>query len=169
MAGKTGTAKKYVGRYINNKGDTIAAGYSNKRYIASFAGFFPADTPRYSCIVVIHDPNKKKGYYGATVAAPVFKEIAQKIYTITPIKDHIVKENFSSEKINKQYTSFNKKTIKNNEIIPNVTGMPAMDAISLLENFGLKVELKGMGKVKKQSLKKGSPIKKGATIILNLS
>jgi cell division protein FtsI (penicillin-binding protein 3) len=47
--------------------------------------------------------------------------------------------------------------------------MPAMDAISLLENFGLIVEVKGIGKVKKQSLKKGTPIKKGATIILNLS
>ncbi|MDA9073547.1 PASTA domain-containing protein [bacterium] len=141
----------------------------NKRYVASFAGFFPADVPKYSCIVVIHDPNKKKGYYGATVAAPVFKEIAQKIYTSTPIKDDIVKENFSSEIIQNLYTSFNKEITENNDIIPNVTGMPAMDAISLLENFGLIVEVKGIGKVKKQSLKKGTPIKKGATIILNLS
>ena len=169
MAGKTGTAKKFIGKYVNEKGDTIPAGYSNKRYVASFAGFFPADVPKYSCIVVIHDPNKKKGYYGATVAAPVFKEIAQKIYTSTPIKDDIVKENFSSEIIQNLYTSFNKEITENNDIIPNVTGMPAMDAISLLENFGLIVEVKGIGKVKKQSLKKGTPIKKGATIILNLS
>ena len=62
-----------------------------------------------------------------------------------------------------------KNATENNDIIPNVTGMPAMDAISLLENFGLIVEVKGIGKVKKQSLKKGTPIKKGATIILNLS
>ena len=169
MAGKTGTAKKFIGKYVNEKGDTIPAGYSNKRYVASFAGFFPADVPKYSCIVVIHDPNKKKGYYGATVAAPVFKEIAQKIYTSTPIKDDIVKENFSSEIIQNLYTSFNKEITENDDIIPNVTGMPAMDAISLLENFGLIVEVKGIGKVKKQSLKKGTPIKKGATIILNLS
>ena len=161
--------KKFIGKYVNEKGDTIPAGYSNKRYVASFAGFFPADVPKYSCIVVIHDPNKKKGYYGATVAAPVFKEIAQKIYTSTPIKDDIVKENFSSEIIQNLYTSFNKEITENNDIIPNVTGMPAMDAISLLENFGLIVEVKGIGKVKKQSLKKGTPIKKGATIILNLS
>ena len=168
MAGKTGTAKKYVGRHVNKKGDTIAGGYSNKRYVASFAGFFPADLPKYSCIVVIHDPLKKKGYYGATVAAPVFKEIAQKIYTTTSVDDDLVKETFSSQKIGDQYSSFYNK-IKNTETIPNVIGMPAMDAVSLLENIGLNVKIKGIGKVKKQSIKKGALIKKGATIILNLS
>ena len=168
MAGKTGTAKKYVGRHVNKKGDTIAGGYSNKRYVASFAGFFPADLPKYSCIVVIHDPLKKKGYYGATVAAPVFKEIAQKIYTTTSVDDDLVKEKFSSQKIGDQYSSFHNK-IKNTETIPNVIGMPAMDAVSLLENVGLNVKIKGIGKVKKQSIKKGTLIKKGSTIILNLS
>ena len=53
--------------------------------------------------------------------------------------------------------------------VPNVKGMPAMDAISLLENIGLKVKVTGVGKVKKQSIKKGSPIRKGVTIVLNLS
>ena len=169
MAGKTGTAKKYVGRHVNENGDTISAGYSNKRYVASFAGFFPVDTPKYSCIVVIHDPNKKKGYYGATVAAPVFKEIAQKIYTNTPIENDIVNGKFSSKSILELYANAELEMIKNNEIIPNVTGMAAMDAISLLENFGLLVEVKGTGKVRRQSLREGTPIKKGTTIILNLS
>ena len=76
MAGKTGTAKKYLQKHIDENGKTVSAGYSNKHYVASFAGFFPADKPKYSCIVVIHNPDKKKGYYGATVAGPVFKEIA---------------------------------------------------------------------------------------------
>ena len=149
MAGKTGTAKKYVGRHVNKKGDTISGGYSNQRYVASFAGFFPVDVPKYSCIVVIHDPNKKKGYYGATVAAPVFKEIAQKIYTSTPIEDDVVNGNFLSKSILDQYANSEYETTKNNKIIPNVTGMPAMDAISLLENFGLLVEVKGTGKVRR--------------------
>ena len=97
------------------------------------------------------------------------KEIAQKIYTSTPVEDDMVNENFSSEKIQNLYTDFNKKINSNNTEVPNVKGMPAMDAISLLENFGLKVKLEGTGKVKNQSIKKGTPIKKGATIILNLS
>lgn len=69
IAGKTGTAKKVRnGRYV-------------KEYYTSFAGYFPAEAPRYSCIVVIDNP---KGYqiYGSDVSAPVFKEIADKIYSL---------------------------------------------------------------------------------------
>jgi cell division protein FtsI (penicillin-binding protein 3) len=68
IAGKTGTTQKIV-----NKEYT-------KNYYTSFAGYFPADKPKYSCIVVIDNP---KGFnrYGADVAAPVFKEIADKIYS----------------------------------------------------------------------------------------
>ncbi len=69
IAGKTGTAQKIKGgKYIKN-------------YYTSFCGFFPADKPKYSCIVVIDSP---KGFsqYGADVAAPVFKEVADKIYSL---------------------------------------------------------------------------------------
>ena len=67
IAGKTGTAKKVVnGRYAN-------------RYYTSFAGFFPSEDPKYSCIVVIDNP-KRYRIYGSDVAAPVFKEIADKIF-----------------------------------------------------------------------------------------
>jgi cell division protein FtsI (penicillin-binding protein 3) len=67
IAGKTGTTKKLV----NNK-------YTNT-YYTTFVGYFPADNPKYSCIVMIDNP---KGFqlYGGDVAAPVFKEIADKIY-----------------------------------------------------------------------------------------
>ena len=73
MAGKTGTCQVDYSR--DDK---------EVQYISSFVGYFPADKPKYSCIVVIHRPNKKLGYYGSTVAAPVFKKIAKKIYTSTP-------------------------------------------------------------------------------------
>ena len=53
--------------------------------------------------------------------------------------------------------------------IPNVIGMAGMDAISLLENLGLKVKTIGIGTVSKQSLESGSKIKEGQKIILNLS
>jgi cell division protein FtsI (penicillin-binding protein 3) len=68
MAGKTGTCQT---EYWKESG----------LYISSFAGYFPAENPKYSCIVVIHKPEKKIGYYGNVVAAPVFKKIAQKIYS----------------------------------------------------------------------------------------
>jgi len=65
VAGKTGTAVIYDGTPTG----------SPRKYRASFAGFFPADTPLYSCIVVITEPSNG-AYYASTVAAPVFREIA---------------------------------------------------------------------------------------------
>jgi cell division protein FtsI (penicillin-binding protein 3) len=70
IAGKTGTAQK-----IKEGG-----GYS-RSYHTSFAGYFPADNPKYSCIVVIDNP-KNNYQYGSDVAAPVFKTIADKIFSV---------------------------------------------------------------------------------------
>ena len=169
MAGKTGTAKKYLPKHVDEDGKTIAAGYSNKHYVASFAGFFPVENPKYSCIVVIHDPKKEKGYYGATVAGPVFKEIAQKIYTTTPTDKQSVDDAVQFEEIDKAYQNYNSLLSKNYTKIPNVKGMSAMDALSLLENLGLKVKVDGVGKVQSQSLKNGEKLEKGKTITLKLS
>ena len=72
MAGKTGRQTEY---WI--------------RYISSFAGIAPAEARSDLCIVVIHKPEKKIGYYGNVVAAPVFKKIAQKIYSDTAIEDRL--------------------------------------------------------------------------------
>jgi cell division protein FtsI (penicillin-binding protein 3) len=81
IAGKTGTAQKIVnGRYT-------------KKYSTSFVGYFPAESPRYSCIIVIDSP---KGFqqYGSNVAAPAFKEIADKIYSL----DLDLHKSFSAQK-----------------------------------------------------------------------
>ena len=169
MAGKTGTAKKYLPKHKDENGNTVAAGYSNKHYVASFAGFFPAENPKYSCIVIIHDPKKEKGYYGATVAGPVFKEIAQKIYTTTPVDNQSVEDNVNFEEIERQYLEYDAILGKSYTEIPDVKGMPGMDAMSLLENIGLKVKISGVGKVEHQSLKKGEKLIKGNTITLKLS
>jgi len=85
-AGKTGTALVANGK----------RGYSDHIYQSSFAGYFPADDPRYSCIVVIRNKPFAKKYYGGAVAAPVFKEVADKLYAMeggdgrqpfAPVKD----------------------------------------------------------------------------------
>tara|TARA_B110000879_G_scaffold153525_1_gene198653 strand:- start:65 stop:2155 length:2091 start_codon:yes stop_codon:yes gene_type:complete len=70
IAGKTGTTVIN----FNNRGKG-----EEKEYQASFAGFFPADNPRYSCIVVINNP-RENGHYGGSVAAPIFKKLADKVY-----------------------------------------------------------------------------------------
>ena len=77
IAGKTGTAQVAM----NNKG------YGNKggavQYKGSFVGFFPAEDPKYSMIVVINNPKKGK-YYGASIAGPVFKEVSDQLYARHP-------------------------------------------------------------------------------------
>jgi cell division protein FtsI (penicillin-binding protein 3) len=70
LAGKTGTAKKY------NK----ETGEYESRYQASFCGYFPAKNPRYSLYVMVDEPSGDE-YYGASVAGPIFAEIAQQVYT----------------------------------------------------------------------------------------
>ncbi|MCX6247733.1 MAG: penicillin-binding protein [Bacteroidetes bacterium] len=73
VAGKTGTAQVA----LNNKG--YGQGTKAIKYKGSFVGYFPADNPRYSIIVVINNPSRGK-YYGGAVAAPVFKEIADRLF-----------------------------------------------------------------------------------------
>lgn len=72
IAGKTGTAQIAQG----------GTGYKNKgtvNYLASFAGYFPADNPLYSCIVVVNGPSNNV-YYGNVLAGSVFKDIADRVY-----------------------------------------------------------------------------------------
>ncbi len=160
MAGKTGTARTEYGN--------AAEWAANKRYISSFTGYFPAENPKYSCIVVIHKPNLKKGYYGADVSGPVFKDIAQKIYTSNHIINNVIDESPNFLNVQNAYDLY--ETIANTELdsVPDVKGMAAMDAVSLLENLGLKVSFKGNGKVIDQSLSVGDKLIKGATIELDL-
>ena len=160
MAGKTGTARtEYAAKDWS----------ANKRYISSFAGYFPAENPKYSCIVVIHKPSTKKGIYGADVSGPVFKRIAQKIYTDSPLIAEV--KNIDNEDIDivTDFENYFPKVQKDYKQIPNVTGMAGMDAVSLLENLGLKVKTEGNGTVNIQSLESGATLKKGETIVLKLS
>ncbi len=92
IAGKTGTAQIANRKY----------GYKYKSkisYQASFVGYFPADKPKYSCIVVINAPSNNV-YYGNLVAGPVFKEIADKVYsTDIDLQHNIVNNNSLADKI----------------------------------------------------------------------
>lgn len=160
MAGKTGTAQVDYGK----------SGRSGMYYASSFVGYFPADKPLYSCIVVVHRPNTAlNNFYGADVAGPVFKRIAQKIFTDAPSTNEIKNLNRKIAKQENDYDSYFVKSEKKFQIIPNVKGMSGMDAVALLGNLGMKVKVLGVGKVKKQSLQAGENLEKNATILLELS
>ena len=114
---ENGTAKNIRSSNVKISGKTGTAqvGYDTDQvdYISSFVGYFPANNPKYSCIVVVHKPNKKIGYYGSDVAAPVFKRIAEKISSRFP---EIEEYNFSEilEKI--KLTETNSEVITKNNL-----------------------------------------------------
>ena len=160
MAGKTGTAQA---NYATNGG-------ADKHYISSFVGYFPADLPKYSCIVVVHKPDtSNNNYYGADVAGPVFKRIAQKIFTDSPTRNEVKNLDKKNPTQERNYSEYYAKSQEKKNVIPNLKGMSGMDAVALLENLKVKVKIIGVGKVKKQSINPGVAITSVATIILELS
>ncbi len=198
IAGKSGTAQ-----VANNKDGYTKGG--QKIYQSSFAGYFPADDPKYSCIVVINDP-KGADYYGSSVAGPVFKQISDYVYAyelglnedidlpVTKIENDIpgttagrkkdiakvlnelnilngfafTKSEWVEAKPDEDGLQLSNREIPKG-IVPNVRGMGATDAVYLLENNGLRVSVRGRGKVKSQSVRAGTKIQRGQNIVLVLS
>jgi cell division protein FtsI (penicillin-binding protein 3) len=159
IAGKTGTAQK---NYASRDPEKLG-------YISTFAGYFPAEDPQYSCIVVVHEPDKSVGYYGADVAGPVFRSVARKIISNKPLESKIASLEVETDRLQKSYESYFSVARQNLDKLPDLRGMSGMDAISLLENLGLQVEVRGNGKVKTQSVSKGTDLKQVKKIILELS
>ena len=153
MAGKTGTCQI---DYTSN--DT--------QYVSSFVGYFPYKNPEYSCIVIVNKPNKEIGYYGGEVAAPVFKEIAEKLFSRTP-KNLIVKSKAYKNNFLKSYNKIINNKANQVLIVPNLIGMPR--GCNDSRTNGLKFVLKGEGKVSNQSIKSGSKVDFEKKIILHLS
>lgn len=177
MGGKTGTARVTEGgRYV-------------AKYRATFAGFFPAEQPRYTLLVMVDQPSTGD-YYGAEVAAPIFRQIAERIYnydwnmskpaenwTEAPLRypaprtiyaPH-AREVFAAVGIGTSLipaTNWIQTASAGHQLnlspmepqkgtVPNVRGMSARDAVVLLENLGFRVNLRGHGKVLRQSLLPG--------------
>lgn len=155
MAGKTGTARFEY--WLPGP----------MKYRASFAGFYPADAPKYTCYVMVSEPNTSIGFYGGTVAAPVFKEIAGKTFLKTP--QNIEKEMLVDKKVNlSKMVEPNVKIAVTNKQMPNVVGLIGKNVIPQLENLGYRVDFKGVGRIKEQFPLEGTTISKNQRIYLSL-
>jgi cell division protein FtsI (penicillin-binding protein 3) len=147
IAGKTGTAQVADGKY----------GYAKKQYQSSFCGYFPADKPKYSLIVVINEP--KGAYYAASVAGPPFREIADRIYArdsqmYNAVEEHLVGNTQNpeakagqSKAVKKVYNAFGIKTLyaaKSDyfNVVDTNNGVVYED-LSMLK--GIMPNVKGMG------------------------
>lgn len=98
IAGKTGTALVANGN----------RGYADKIYQASFAGYFPANDPKYSCIVVIKNKPFAAKFYGGSVAGPVFREVADKLYALQIESMNGVQTKWKKDSTIANYTGYNK-------------------------------------------------------------
>lgn len=151
IAGKTGTCQ-------------VDYNTKNIEYISTFVGYFPADKPKYSCIVVIHRPNKKKGYYGNVVAAPVFKTISDKIFSSIPQLESIVKFDQIKD-IQNDSNSALMEII--NDDFQKIKGKNFYEILPILENLGYRVDHIGEGlNVKDFKVEK---LTKNKKIIIELS
>ncbi|UKB83863.1 PASTA domain-containing protein [Chryseobacterium sp. MEBOG06] len=155
MAGKTGTARFEY--WLPGP----------MKYRASFAGFYPADAPKYTCYVMVSEPNTAIGFYGGPVSAPVFKEIAGKTFLKTP--QNIEKEMLVDKKVNlSKMVEPNVKVAVNDKQMPNVVGLIGKNVIPQLENLGYRVDYKGVGRIKEQFPLEGTTISKNQRIYLSL-
>ena len=167
IAGKTGTAQLYnverkAYKWLN------AEGRWERDYNVTFAGFFPAENPVYSCIVVI---SKAKGrfYSAGKVAAPAFREIADRVYAIK-IKGMMEANTYDENRLDSvsYYHRYIEPVIFDSLCVPDVRGMNVTDAIFLLENMGWTTSFDGYGKVSRQSVKAGDTLQPGGLITLTL-
>jgi cell division protein FtsI (penicillin-binding protein 3) len=195
VAGKTGTAHVSDGPIK----------YEHGVYQATFVGYFPANKPKYTCIVLIRTKPHAASHFGGTLAAPVFREIATKLYAMyVDKKDAAMPYQKQKDSTAYFYTGFTKDihqvysqlhikytdstkqqqwasvqadnykpvvkpVVIQKQVMPNVKGMGLKDALYVLETMGVKVNVKGKGKVQAQSLPAGALVAKGITVMIELN
>lgn len=155
VCGKTGTAQ------VADQNGSYHS--SPARYMVSFAGFYPSEEPKYSCVVCI----KKSGLpaSGGGQAGPVFSELAQYVMAKGVFRPATEAADSTST-----FEMPQPKVLPTAEegIVPDVSGLGVRNAVSLLESCGLKVRVSGQGRVKSQSIPAGSQAVKDQTITIEL-
>lgn len=142
VAGKTGTAQKF------------ADGSYQSRYRSSFVGFYPSRNPRYVTVVVLDEP--RTNIYGSEVAAPVFRNIANRILGLDEELQHRVK----ADEIGRPFVA----------VVPKVTGLSREEATRLLAAQGLAYESEGNGDlVSRQVPEPGQSLSAGDIIKLTVT
>ncbi len=152
VAGKTGTSKKI---------DPETRRYAQGRYVSSFVGFFPADSPRVVGFIALDEP--KGAYYGGEVAAPVFRKTAEKLLTLLdePLRPEEPKEKpfqlmrLVSAAVPKAPPPAASWPL---ELVPDFSGMPVRLALREASARGMSVRVKGKGVVREQNLPPGSRV-----------
>jgi len=174
---KNGTGKKAYSEMISIGGKTgtsqklVDGSYSKQHYNSSFVGFFPVENPQVVCLILLNSPDQ--GKYGGLVAAPIFKNVAERIVQndyeefqeyINPdlmknlkfAEDNSVNDSQSKTQIK----PINVKEVKlsSNNKMPDLINCHVKDAIYALTKLGVKYKIKGTGIITSQSIAPGQKL-----------
>ena len=166
VAGKTGTArivldaqdsKTSAGRYTDEWG--------RKKNQATFVGFFPAEEPKYSFIVVIYSTLDRESFYGGTLPALAARDIVDGIWAMDPVWMETLEPQSTVPPMPAQTML---AQTEENPTVPDLTGLGLRDALFAVESTGMKCEYTGTGHVASQSPKAGTAATKGGTVKVTL-
>lgn len=162
IAGKTGTARTVLDASEQpSKRDPYMTEDGFRKYQATFVGFFPADTPKYSAIVTVYTKlTKSEGYGGGNQPTLIFRDIVNHLWALDPAWGQTIGERSDIPDMKAQYIG----TRKGGGPVPDVSGMGLKDAIYAIENNGFRCSYEGMGHVTSQAPKAGTKCNKGETV-----
>ena len=155
VAGKTGTSKKL-----------IDGQYSEKEFISSFVGFFPAENPQLLCLIILDSPDASRNlHWGSMSSAPVFKSVMDRVINIDK---SISISRSKKEKLKNEPILIQKNLERKIEYVemPNLIGKTVRDAFSELKSAGIKPQISGRGLIVSQSIEAGTKIEKKSICIL---
>ena len=166
IAGKTGTARVVLEPADKpQKGNPYVNENNQKKYQATFVGFFPADDPKYSAIVTVYTGlTGSNGYGGGNHPAKVFGEVVNNLWALDSSWGTEIKDRTRLPEMHPSYIG----TRKGSGPVPDVKGMGLKDAIYALENNGYKCTYEGMGHVVSQSPAAGTTHSQGKTVHIRL-
>ena len=166
VAGKTGTARIV----LDSQDSKTAAGrytdeYGRKKNQATFVGFFPAEQPKYSMIVVVYSTLDRESFYGGTLPALAARDIVDGIWAMDPVWMETLEPKSTVPAMPAQTVIAESL---DSPLVPDVSGMGLRDALYAIESSGMKCEYTGTGHVTSQSPKAGTAATKGGTVKITL-
>ena len=162
VAGKTGTAWIYLEPKDNpSPKKPFETVNGERKYQATFVGFFPADNPKYSAIVTLYTTlTKSLGYGGGNQPTRIFKDIVDHVWALENDWGEVVDEVYQLPYMKEEHIG----TRKSAAPVPDLEGKGLKDAIYALENNGYRCTFEGVGHVVSQSIEAGKNAKRGETV-----
>lgn len=166
VAGKTGTSRIHLtAEERQGSKDPYSDKDGRKKHQATFVGFFPADEPQYTAIVVVYTDLISHNVYGGSIPALTFKEIADELWAYSPGWGKELKKRGEVPQMLADHIA---TSTSPDSPVPDLKGLGLKDALYAIENNGYRCSHSGTGHVASQHPAAGTRLKKGETITIKL-